>query len=134
MDVRPERTGWRDEALSRKHREWGWDCPAVDLDFILVEYDQGLPVAVIEYKHENAKPVSLTHPSYMALAILGERADLPIFVVRYADDFSWWEVQAINTVATAILSTLRRVSESQYVKFLHWLRGRTWEVDQTRNN
>lgn len=37
----PERTGWRDENLSRRHREWGFHCPAVDLGFLLIEYDTG---------------------------------------------------------------------------------------------
>ena len=35
-EVRPERTGWRDEKLSQRHRMWGWDCPAVDIDFLLL--------------------------------------------------------------------------------------------------
>jgi len=30
-----ERTGFRDEALSRRHREWGINCPAVDVDWLL---------------------------------------------------------------------------------------------------
>ena len=33
--VRAERTHWRDEALSERHRLWGYDCPAVDVDFLL---------------------------------------------------------------------------------------------------
>jgi hypothetical protein len=127
--VRQERTGWRDEALSLRHREWGWDCPALDLDFILIEYDTGEPVARVEYKHEAARPVNVTHPSYRALAILGERADLPVFLVRYAGDFSWWDVQALNTVAALILPEPRHVAETQYIRFLHWLRGRKWDAD-----
>lgn len=39
-----ERTGWRDERLSRRHREWGFDCPMVDCDFIAVEFDHKEPV------------------------------------------------------------------------------------------
>ena len=123
-----ERTGWRDEALSKRHHDWGYDCPAIDLDFILIEYDGGSPVALIEYKHERAKPIDLSHPSYRALAILGERADVPVFIVRYADDFSWWEVQAANMVAEHILPEPRRVEEKRYVRFLYWLRGRSWDT------
>lgn len=33
MQVRKERTEWRDLSLSKRHRRWGWDCPAVDLGF-----------------------------------------------------------------------------------------------------
>jgi hypothetical protein len=46
-----ERTGWRDESVSRRHRKWGFDCPATDLDFMLLEYNHGAPVAVVDYKH-----------------------------------------------------------------------------------
>jgi hypothetical protein len=62
-----ERTGWRDEELSLRHRlYWGRDCPAVDVDFMLsdapemfddnfrlVEYYHSKPKALIEYKHWN---------------------------------------------------------------------------------
>ena len=37
MEVRKERTGWRDEEISRRHRLWGVSCAATDIDFLLVE-------------------------------------------------------------------------------------------------
>jgi len=48
-EVRPERTGWRDLELSKRHRQWGWDCPGIDLDFLFLEYDRGKAVAIVEY-------------------------------------------------------------------------------------
>ena len=33
-EVRQERSGWRDMRLSERHRRWGWNCPAVDLDHL----------------------------------------------------------------------------------------------------
>lgn len=61
-----ERTGWRDQELSNRHRTWGHDCPAEDVDFLLdtqptmfndsfrlVEYYHARPKALIEYKHWN---------------------------------------------------------------------------------
>ena len=48
--VKKERNGWRDEAISLRHRLWGWDCPCVDIDFLLIEFDKSLPVALVEYK------------------------------------------------------------------------------------
>ena len=51
-----ERTGWRDQALSERHRAWGWDCPALDMDFVMIEYDNGKATALVEYKHEQAAP------------------------------------------------------------------------------
>jgi hypothetical protein len=69
--MREERTGWRDnrldilniglgisskwdEAISRRHRLWGNDLPAVDFDLILIEYFEQQAKAIIEYKTENA--------------------------------------------------------------------------------
>ena len=58
-----ERTGWRDERISQRHRLWGVECQAIDLDFLLVEYrseyDDIRPVAIIEYKHECAPSQNL---------------------------------------------------------------------------
>ena len=50
-DVAPERTGWRDEKISLRHRMWGFDCPAVDVDFVMVEFDRARVVAIVEYKN-----------------------------------------------------------------------------------
>lgn len=36
-----ERTGWRDEEISARHRIWGVNCPAVDLDFLMGVGDDG---------------------------------------------------------------------------------------------
>jgi hypothetical protein len=46
-EVKKERSGWRDLELSGRHRRWGWDCPAVDLDFLFLEYDKGKAVALV---------------------------------------------------------------------------------------
>jgi hypothetical protein len=32
-----------------------FNCPAVDLDFVMAEHNHGLPVALIEYKERHAK-------------------------------------------------------------------------------
>ena len=38
-----EWSGWRDQELSRRHQRWGFACPAVDLDFVLVEFGLAAP-------------------------------------------------------------------------------------------
>ena len=124
MKVKEERTGWRDLAMSKRHRDWGQDCPAVDIDFLMIEYDLGIPVALIEYKHEAAKPGNSSHPSYRAISIMATRAALPFFVVRYAGNFSWWRVVPINNIAQTIQPTRIEVDEKQYIQFLYKLRGR----------
>ena len=35
--VRPESTDWRDEALSKQHRGWGWHMPCSDIDWLVTE-------------------------------------------------------------------------------------------------
>lgn len=123
--VRQERTGWRDLALSQRHRRWGWDCPAVDLDFLFLEYDKGKAVALVEYKHENAQPQYATHPTYQAMIDLANRASIPIFGVRYADDFSWWRVTALNSHAKPYNPQQRTLTEREWVALLYKVRGYT---------
>lgn len=122
--VKAERSGWRDLRLSARHRRWGWDCPAVDLDFLFLEYDQGRAVALVEYKHERAAPQYATHPTYQAMIDLGTRAGVPVLAVRYADDFSLWQVVPLNEYAKAALPERRTMTEREWVTFLYRLRGK----------
>jgi len=121
--VREERTGWRDLELSQRHRRWGWNCPAIDLDFVLLEYDRGKAVAIVEYKHEQAPLQFPAHPSYQALIDLGNRSGLPAFACRYADDFSWWRPIALNAIAKQLRASRTAISEQEWVAFLYKLRG-----------
>lgn len=123
MEVRKERTGWRDLKLSKRHRRWGWDCPAVDLDFLFLEYDKGKAVALVEYKHEKAKPQYASHPTYQAMIDLGNRAKVPVFGCRYSDDFSSWNVVPLNPIAREWMPERQSMTEYQWVKFLYKIRG-----------
>lgn len=125
LTVRPERTGWRDLSLSERHRRWGWDCPAVDLDFLFLEYDKGQPVAIVEYKHEKAQIQHASHPTYQAMINLGERAYVPVFGVRYKDDFSQWRVTPLSEIAKRLLPERKIMTEREWVTFLYQLRGYT---------
>jgi hypothetical protein len=125
MDVRPERSGWRDLALSQRHRKWGWDCPAVDLDFLFLEYDKGEPVAIIEYKHERASPQYASHPTYQAMIRLGTRANIPVFAARYKDDFSDFAIVPLNALAQEKLPDRKNMTEREWVTFLYNIRGYT---------
>ena len=107
-EVRQERTYWRDKELSLRHRNWGWDCPAVDIDFLMLEYDKGLASAIVEYKNEHAQTANPQHPSYRALADLGNRAGIPVIGCRYKDNFTEWRAVPLNKVAT-----------STFVKLVH---------------
>lgn len=122
-EVRKERTSWRDEALSRRHRLWGWDCPAVDIDFLMLEYDGGKATALVEYKNEFAAPQYASHPSYRALIDLGDRAQVPVFACRYSADFTKWHVTPLNYYATEFCPARTTLTENQWVALLYKTRG-----------
>lgn len=122
--VRQERTGWRDQALSSRHRLWGYNCPMDDIDFLVCEYDQCKVVALVEYKNQHAKPHFMSNPNIQALIDLANCAQRPFFVVRYADDLSLFRVVPINHIAKRSTAEAVVMSELEYVTFLYELRGR----------
>ena len=124
---RTERTGWRDEELSKRHGLWGFNCPAVDLDFVMMEYNHGKPCALIEYKNVNAKPIDPTHATYRALVDLADNygpGALPCFVAKYDNKDWWFEVQPLNEKARKYYEHCQgqRLSEQRFVKSLLLLR------------
>ena len=130
-EVAKERTGWRDLGLSERHRLWGWNCPAVDLDFLFLEYDRGKAAAIIEYKHEQAKwPVDARHPTYQAMVDLGDRAQLPVFAVRYKADFSRYRAVPLNGLARDWLPETTAMLECQWVSLLYKIRGRDFPAEE----
>ena len=127
--VSQERTGWRDDRISSRHRQWGFDCPALDIDFLMLEYDNGKAVALVEFKHERAEHVRDANPSIRALSDLANRAGVPAFVCRYADNFSWWYPSPLNELARDIVGTPRKLTEREWVELLYRMRGRTLPAD-----
>lgn len=123
-EVTSERTGWRDELISRRHRMWGFDCPAVDIDFLMLEYDHGKAAAIVEFKHERAAPVHLGHPSMRALAGLADAANIPFFLVRYTDQETWYYVTPGNARACELLPEAMEMTEPDWIKLLYRCRGR----------
>ena len=121
-EVKAERTGWRDPEISGRHRMWGFDCPAADVDWI--EYNHGVPVAMVEYKHEKAKPVEARKDwNLKAFVAVATSAQLPAFIVRYAGDFTWWKVRPLNALAQKTVRATTRMDERTYVAMLYKLRG-----------
>lgn len=132
MNVRHERTGWRDQEISGRHRQWGFNCPAVDLDFLVVEYNLGLPVALIEYKHKQARMPDPQHATYRALMHLADNyADGPLpFMLVFYDPSVWsFRVYPLNHVsrvfygqASEFDGTCIHLTERRYVKSLYHMR------------
>lgn len=102
-----ERSGWRDQEISKRHRDWGFNCPAVDLDFLMLEYYFGTPVALVDYKHHRhheGRNVNYRHPSYRAMGQLHDEQgqQVPLFICRYWPESWAVESLAINDAAQAL--------------------------------
>lgn len=130
--VRKERTNWRDNEISERHRQWGFNCPGVDLDFVMLEYNHGVPVAVVEYKHKNAREPKLDHPTYSALRHLADNQSggaLPFLVVFYCPEEWWFRVIPANERAREIYAhTMTNgysctMTEQRFVHSLYYMRG-----------
>lgn len=121
--VRPERTSWRDKAISERHRLYGWNAACVDLDLLLVEFESGSPSALVEYKAVGAKPVNLEHPTYRALRSLADCSRIP-FLIAFYDNVNWtFVVTPANTFAHAYVSHTTTFSEREYVTLLYKMRS-----------
>ena len=128
--IRQERTGWRCQAISERHREWGFNCPAVDLDFLMAEYNYGKPVALIEYKDRRARLPDIRHATYRALAALANgyaEGALPFIVAFYDPDAWWFRVIPVNQAAIEHYRHCMDdvLSEQRFVKSLYLMRKRT---------
>jgi hypothetical protein len=124
---RVERTGWRDAALSQRHGCWGFNCPAVDLDFVMMEYNHGKPCALVEYKHKNAAQPNTTHATYRALVDLADnyaKGALPCFIAIYDPDVWAFRVLPLNSRARKHYGHCEGawLSEQRFVRSLHLLR------------
>ena len=133
--VTKERCGWRDEEISRRHRLWGVSCAAVDLDFLMLEFNYQEPVALVEYKHKKARRDNFKTGRYEALRKLcdgfhqeknGAWLHNPLVcIVAYYDPEDWsFIVTPLNDCARSHYShcTGEPLTEQRFVKSLHLLR------------
>ncbi len=141
--VKPERSGFRDLGFSEHHRTWGYDVPAVDIDFLLCEYDQKIPKALIEYKSVIAVKQNSGMANYCALKRLASDANIPFFAVRYSQDFTQYKVTGLNELGKKLLERSDNdMSELDYLGFLFFVRGfsflesraRAYEILHKREN
>lgn len=122
--AKAENLGFRDEQISDWHRSLGFDFPATDIDFLLVEYDKATPKALIEYKMDKGKKFTASHPSIKTLSRLADKAALPFYVVRYAEDLSYFRAYALNSLSRKYLFGFTKgFSAEEFVRFLKKLRN-----------
>ena len=129
-EVKREIHGIRDLGFSQRHRLYGWDLPAVDIDFLLIENSYSKPVALVEYKHENVKELDLNHPSFKAIAHLANAAKIPAIVAIYKADYSEFKLFGLNIYAIKYTTTTHNIlSEFEYVSLLYRLRKKALPND-----
>ncbi|MBC7282615.1 hypothetical protein [Hoeflea sp.] len=126
--VRKERTGWRCQAISERHREWGYNCPAVDLDFVVAEYNHGKPVALIEYKDRRYDSANTSNATYQALTSLADgysAGPIPFFIAVYDPDEWWFVIHPMNDPARKHYAHCVGVpiSEQRFVRSIYLLRS-----------
>lgn len=128
-----ERTSWRHEALSKRHRDWGIpgtsaNLPMVDIDFLCLDYDSATPKAIIDYKYRDdplrMPAPDLTHPSYRAsLSLCRERDQpMPFLIVYYNQEWTF----SVVAVDGMVRVPRRLYSEAEYVRGLYRIHGRPW--------
>jgi len=136
--VKEERTGLRDDSLSRRHRTWGFNCPAADIDWMVIEYDRHIPKALVDYKYglswaetekdkSNLAALSALASGYCNCgdSTCGSRGNgIPFVIVRYIRQPWQFMIEPRNECArTTIPESRWNVvrSEKHYVGFLYWL-------------
>lgn len=126
-EVRPERSHWRDERLSLRHRLWGFDAPCVDVDWLVIEYDQSIPIALIDYKESSSPRIQgPLDANARAIANLANYAKIPAYAVRYRLNLDKYEFYPIpyNESGERKLPAKRRMNEVEFVTWIYELRGR----------
>ena len=77
--VRPERTHWRGwKRLSESIGSGDLIVRAVDIDFLLAEYDTAKAMAIVEYKQEHAARSGLRTQAIAFSLAWGLNAGLPV--------------------------------------------------------
>lgn len=123
-----ERTGWRDTDLSNRHRLWGKNVPATDIDF--VEYDNSAPKSIFEWKHEGSQFLR-DDTTTTVKRIIADKCGIPFFMVVRDSMMTCFYVHAKNIFARNFLenygikeSIYKIEGEDNFVCFLYNTRGR----------
>ena len=151
LHARPQLTSYIDEtslaekAYTLRHREYGWDVPATDIDIIefapdylerrWIEYDNHEPLALIDMK--SSVTFSTTLSCIKAQARLADRAGLPFFIAGHCSAVAEFRMVHGNDEARKIPLPRGPVSELVWVRFLYYLRKRPVPdglLDELANN
>lgn len=131
--------------LSDRHREWGDDCPMVDLDFLMCEYNHGIPVAIVDYKFYGAELSQTSTRTYETLSGFYdiEQRQIPFMVARYWPGIWAFKVKPVNDAAGAFFERVKpgllagygewvHLTEYQFVWLLYRLRKDALDIRDRR--
>lgn len=124
--MKQEETGWRDGRISQRHRTWGMDAPAVDIDWLLIEYSASQPVAIIDWKAFGSPEANLMSNNFRALRSLANAAGIPLMIVYYQAQDWWFRVVPANVWAVKWYPNEMVMSEREFVGSLYAMRGRVF--------
>lgn len=125
---------WRAQLeLSDRHRKWGDDCPAVDLDYLMAEFNHGIPVAIVDYKHHQANLAQTSAKTHETLSGFYDKAgsQIPFMVARYWPRSWAFKIRPVNDPAVAFIRRVKPellsaewipLTEYQFVWLLYRLR------------
>lgn len=136
-----ERTHKRNLHYNNRHRLWGYNLTAMDVDFMEYDSKTGKPLALIESKFGLVKEVDLNEPAFDALCMLA-REEIPVFCLIYypldkagqlvdADrpgsdvESIQFVVAPVNGKAKEYVSSRKRMTEAEWVAILNQLHGVT---------
>lgn len=131
--------------LSDRHRYWGDDCPMVDLDFLMAEFNHGVPVAIVDYKFHLADLTQTSAKTYETLSGFYDKDgnQIPFMVARYWTDTWAFKVKPVNEAAIAFLERVKSgllashgewvpMTEYQFVWLLYRLRKDALDIRDRR--
>jgi hypothetical protein len=126
VQVRRERTDWRDSRLNEEHIEYGYVCPCDNVEFLMVEYDRSRPVALVDYRLRNGV---ISETSGLLRHLCDNRhSSIPYFIAEY--EFNNEQIQKIaiipgNETAFNLIGFREGLSEKDLVRLLYDLREST---------
>ena len=116
------------DSISDRHRGYGNNCPATNIDCLLYEYNHMQPVAIIDFKARRLAANDRTSFNARATANLCNMARIPFYLASYSNSEWSFILAPVNAIATQLMQkhgmTETKMSELQFVTFLYDLRGK----------
>lgn len=133
------------QELSDRHRAWGDDVPVVDLDYLMAEFNHGVPVAIVDYKFHGADLARTSAKTHETLSGFYDEngQQVPFMVARYWPGLWAFKVRPVNDAAYAFFDRVKPgllavhgewvpMTEYQFVWLLYRLRKDALDIRDQR--